>query len=68
MLPIAVLVATGLGYALEYFEVAGFETARKGLDYVSQAKNTVDTLCNQVAFTAGGIPPTQITQNMIDIM
>ena len=51
-------IATGLGYGPE---VAGFETARKGLDMVNTVKNNVDTLRNQGrAFTAGGIPPAQI--------
>ena len=50
--------ATALGYGPE---VVAFEGARKGLDYVNQAKNTVDTLRNQgKAFQAGGIPPAQI--------
>ena len=58
LLPMAETVATSLGYGPE---VAWFETARKGLDMVSNAKKTVDTLCNQGrAFTAGGIPPAQI--------
>ena len=51
-------VATGLGYGPE---VLGFETARKGLDMVNNAKQNVDTLRNQgLAFTKGGIPPAQI--------
>ena len=50
--------ATAMGYGPE---VLGFESARKGLDMVNNAKNTVDSLRNQGrAFTAGGIPPTQI--------
>ena len=58
LLPMAETVATSLGYGPE---VAGFETARKGLDMVSNAKKTVDTLRNQGrAFTASGIPPAQI--------
>ena len=56
--PMAETAATAMGYGLE---VLGFESARKGLDMVNNAKNTVDSLCNQGrAFTAGGIPPTQI--------
>ena len=51
-------VATGLGYGPE---ALGFESARKGLDMVNNAKNTVDSLRNQGrAFTAGGIPPSQV--------
>ena len=58
LLPMAETVATGLGYGPE---VAGFETARKGLDMVNNAKNTVDSLRNQGrAFTANGVPPAQI--------
>ena len=58
LLPMAETVATGLGYGPE---VLGFETARKGLDMVNNAKNTVDSLCNQGrAFQSGGIPPAQI--------
>ena len=52
-----VSTAVGLGYGSA---VAGFETARKGLDMVNTAKNNVDTLRNQgLAFTKGGIPPSQ---------
>ena len=51
-------VGTALGYGPE---IAGFETARKGLDMVNNAKNTVDSLRNQgKAFQSGGIPPAQI--------
>ena len=58
LLPLAETVGTALGYGPE---IAGFETARKGLDMVNNAKNTVDTLRNQGrAFTSGGIPPSQI--------
>ena len=58
LLPMAETVGTALGYGPE---IAGFETARKGLDMVNNAKNTVDSLRNQGrAFTAGGIPPAQI--------
>jgi len=58
LLPIAETVATGLGYGPE---VAGFETARKGLDMVNNAKNNVDTIRHQTrAFTSGGIPTHQI--------
>ena len=58
LLPMAETVGTALGYGPE---IAGFETARKCLDMVNNAKNTVDSLRNQGrAFTAGGIPPTQI--------
>ena len=53
-----ITAATAMGYGPE---VVGFETARKGLDMVNNAKNTVDSLRNQGrAFTAGGIPPAQI--------
>ena len=58
LLPMAETVGMALGYGPE---VLGFETARNGLDMVSNAKQTVDTLRNQGrAFTAGGIPPAQI--------
>ena len=58
LLPMAETVGTALGYGPE---IAGCETARKGLDMVNNAKNTVDSLHNQGrAFTAGGIPPAQI--------
>ena len=58
LLPLAETVGTALGYGPE---IAGFETARKGLDMVNNAKNTVDSLHNQGrAFTTGGIPPAQI--------
>ena len=58
LLPMAETVGTALGYGPE---IAGFETARKGLDMVNNAKNTVDSLRNQGrAFTASGIPPAQI--------
>ena len=58
LLPMAETAATAMGYGPE---VLGFETARKGLDMVNNAKNTGDSLRNQGrAFTAGGIPPTQI--------
>ena len=58
LLPMAEKVGTALGYGPE---IAGFETARKGLDMVNNAKQTVDSLRNQGrAFTAGGIPPAQI--------
>ena len=51
-------VRIALGYGPE---IAGFETARKGLDMANNAKNTVDSLRNQGrVFTAGGIPPAQI--------
>ena len=51
-------VGTALGYGPE---IAGFETARKGLDMVNNAKNTVDSLRNQGrAFTAAGVPSAQI--------
>ena len=57
-LPMAETAATAMGYGPE---VLGFETARQGLDMVSNPKQTVDTLRNQGrAFTAGGIPPAQI--------
>ena len=36
--------ATAIGYGPE---VLGFESARKGLDIVNNAKNTVDTLHDQ---------------------
>ena len=58
LLPMAETVATSFGYGPE---VAGFETARKGLEMVSNAKKTFGTLRNQGrAFTASGIPPAQI--------
>ena len=58
LLPMAETVGTALGYGPE---VLGFETARKGLDMVNNAKQNVDTLRNQgLAFTKGGIPPAQI--------
>ena len=58
LLPMAETAASMMGYGPE---VAGFETARKGLDMVSNAKKNVDTLRNQgLAFTKGGIPPAQI--------
>ena len=58
LLPMAETVGTALGYGPE---IAGFETARKGLDMVNNAKQNVDTLRNQgLAFTKGGIPPAQI--------
>ena len=58
LLPMAETVRTALGYGPE---IAGFETARKGLDMVNNAKNTVDSLRNQGrAVTAGSIPPAQI--------
>ena len=58
LLPMAETAATAMGYS---GEVAAFEGARKGLDMVSNAKKTVDTLRNQgLAFTKGGIPPAQI--------
>ena len=58
LLPMAETAATALGYGPE---VLGFETARKGLDMVNNAKQNVDTLRNQgLAFTKGGIPPAQI--------
>ena len=58
LLPIAETVATGLRYDPE---VAGFETARKGLDMVNNAKNNVDTIRNQTrAFTSGGMPKSEI--------
>ena len=58
LLPMAETAATAMGYGPE---VLGFEGARKGLDMVSNAKKTVDTLRNQgLAFTKGGIPPAQI--------
>ena len=53
LLPLAETVGTALDYGPE---IAGFETARKGLGMVNNAKNTVDTLRNQgMAFTKGGI-------------
>ena len=58
LLPMAETAATALGYGPE---VLRFETARKGLGMVNDAKNTVDTLRNQGrAFQSGGIPPAQI--------
>ena len=58
LLPMAETVGTALGYGPE---IAGFETARKGLDMVNNAKQTVDSLRNQGrAFTAGGVLPAQI--------
>ena len=58
LLPIVETAATGLGYGPE---VVGFETARKGLDMVNNAKNTVDSLRNQGrAFKANDISPAQI--------
>ena len=58
LLPMVETVGTVLGYGPE---VLGFETARKGLDMVNNAKNNVDSLRNQGrAFTAGGVPPAQI--------
>ena len=51
-------VGTAFG---QWPEVFGFETARKGIDMVNNAKTAVDTLHNQGrAFSAGGIPPAQI--------
>ena len=56
-------VETMLGYRPE---VSGFESARKGLDMVNNAINTVDRLRNQGrAFTAGSIPPSQIQQKKL---
>ena len=53
--------ATAMGYGPA---ILGFESARKGLDMINNAKNTVDTLRNQgCVFTAGaplGIAPAQI--------
>jgi len=58
LLPMAETVGTALGYGPE---IAGFETARKGLDMVNNAKTAVDTLHNQGRdFSVGGIPPAQI--------
>ena len=58
LLPMAETVGTALGYGPE---IAGFETAWKGLDMVNNAKNTVDSLRNQgKAFQSGGLPPAQI--------
>ena len=58
LLPMAETGAAAMGYGPE---VWGFEGARKGLDIIKNAKNTVDTLRHQGrAFTAGGIPPAQI--------
>ena len=58
LLPMAETVGTALGYGPE---IATFETARKVLDMVNNAKQTVDSLRNQGrAFTTGCIPPAQI--------
>ena len=58
LLPMAETAAAALGYGPE---VLGFETARKGLYMVNNAKQNVDTLRNKgLAFTKGGIPPAQI--------
>ena len=58
LLPMAETTATAMGYGPG---IAAFEGARKGLDMVNNAKNTVDSLRNQGrAFTAGGVPPAQI--------
>ena len=63
LLPLAETAATFAGFGPE---VAGFETAWKGLDMVNNAKNTVDSLRNQGrSFQSGGIPPAQINRNMI---
>ena len=58
LLPMTETVGTSLGYGPE---ILGFETAKKGLSMVNNAKQNVDTLRNQgLAFTKGGIPPAQI--------
>ena len=58
LLPMAETAATAMGSGPE---VLAFESARKGLDMVNNAKNTVDSLRNQGrAFTAAGVPPAQI--------
>ena len=58
LLPMAETVGTALGYGPE---MAGFETARKGLNMVNNTKNTVDSLRNKgQAFQSGNIPTSQI--------
>ena len=58
LLPMAETVGTALGYGPE---IAGFETARKGLNMVNNAKNTVDTLHNQgQGFQSVSVPTSQI--------
>ena len=58
LLPMAETVGTALGYGPE---IAGFETARKGLNMVNNAKNTVDTLRNQgQGFQSVSVPTSQI--------
>ena len=70
LLPMAETVGTALGYGPE---IAGFETARKGLNMVNNAKNTVDSLRNKgQAFQSGNIPTSQTKPrydcNMIELL
>ena len=58
LLPMAETAATAMGYGPE---VLGFEGVKKGLNMVNNAKQNVDTLCNQgLTFTKGGISHNQI--------
>ena len=57
LLPNAETAASAMGFP----EVAAFDSVRKGLDMVNNAKGNVDTMRNQGrAFTSAGIPTSQI--------